>query len=385
MQTPSSRIQRIWLAAIGSAALLGVAALVCARSPAIEVHAASARRAPLRVEVTTNGQIEPLPAAETRVHARLDGRIVEIPEPGARVAAGDVILEIDAGPVAAELAAAESERLAALESLRVARDQFERVQRRSLTDRELFEQGALTRQRFDETRASLDEARSRFENLERETPLRVASMDLRIGELSAQTESATVKAPFSGTVYRTSFKKGELVKTGDPILWVADLTRLQVRANVDQVDLGRVRAGQRMRVTSNAWPNRSWSAVVSELVPHVVVKDNRSVSEGLALVEPPTDGLVPGMTVDVDIAVEDVSEALQVPATAVHMEGGRAFVYRITAGRAEQIPVVLGRASVESVEIIDGLASQDRVIIRSSNGLHHGSRVEARIQDVAAR
>lgn len=385
MATPTSRTQRVWLAAIGSVAALAVSTLLCARSPAIEVDAASARSAPLRVEVTTNGQIEPVPEAEARIHARLDGRIVEIPEPGARVKAGDVILEIDAAPVAADLAAAESERLAALESLQVARNQFERSQRRSRTDRELFEKGALTRQRFDETRASVDEARARFESLEREVPLRVASLDLRIGELRAQTGSATVKAPFSGTVYRTSFRKGERVRAGDPILWLADLTRLRVRANIDQVDLGRVRVGQKLRVTSNAWPKRSWSAVVSELVPHVVVKDNRSVSEGLALVKPPTDGLIPGMTVDVDIVVEEVAAALQVPATAVHMENGRAFVYRIDGGRAEQTPVVLGRASVQAVEIVEGLAPEDRVIVRSSNGLHHGSRVEARIQDVAAR
>ncbi len=373
------------MAAAATVTVLAVSTLWCGQSPPIEVEAASARRAPLRVEVTTNGQVEPVPEAESRVHARLDGRIVEIPEPGTRVAEGDVILEIDAGPVAAELAAARSERLAALESLRVARNQYERTQKRSETDQELFDKGALTRQRWNESRASLEEARSRFENLEREVPLRVASLDHRIAELSAQREAATVKAPFSGTVYRTEFKKGEQVRTGDPILWLADLSRLRVRANVDQVDLGRVRAGQKVRVTSNAWPGRSWSAVVSEMVPHVVVKENRSVSEGLALVDPPTDCLVPGMTVDVDVVVEDVASALQVPAAAVHADDGRAFVYRIAGGRAERVPVTVGRASVDAVEILGGLEGDERVIVRSSNGLHDGSRVEARVQDVAAR
>jgi HlyD family secretion protein len=211
------------------------------------------------------------------------------------------------------------------------------------------------------------------------------ALDLRIEELSAQKQAALVRAPFPGTVYRRDFKPGERVQEGTPILWLADLTRLRVRANVDQVDLGRVRVGQKVRVTSNAWPDRSWAALMHELVPHVVVKENRSVSEGLALVEPPTEGLVPGMTVDVDIVVEDVASALQVPATAVRREEGRAFVYRVAGGRAERTPVVLGRASVDSVEVVEGLAVDDQVIVRSSNGLHHGSRVEARFSDVAAR
>jgi RND family efflux transporter MFP subunit len=360
-------------------------ALWCARSPAVEVEAAAAVRGPLRVEVSTNGQIEPLPEAELRVHARLDGRIVSLPEPGTRVEAGDLLLEIDAGPAAAELAAARSERLAALESLRAARDHFERSARRAETDRGLFEQGALTAERWGETRAALDEARAQLANLEGEVPLRVASLDLRIEELVAQTEAATLAAPLAGTVYRTAFKPGEFVRVGDPILWLADLSRLRVRANVDQVDLGRVRVGQLVRISANAWPERSWSARVSELVPHVVVKENRSVSEGLALVEPPTAGLVPGMTVDVDIVVEELPAALQVPSAAIHSEAGESFVYRIARGRARRTPVVLGRASIDAVEVVEGLDPEDRVVVRSSNGLHDGSRVEARIQDVAAR
>jgi RND family efflux transporter MFP subunit len=376
---------RPWLIALGSGITLLFLGLWCSRSPVLVLETVAVREAPLQVEVNTNGKVEPLPEAEVRVHARLEGRITEIPEPGTALEVGAVMLRIDAGPVSAELAAAESERLAALESLRAARNAFERTRRRAATNQDLFEQGALTRQRHDESRAALEESRARLGNLQREVPLRVASLDLRIQELAAQRHAASVEAPFSGTVYRTAFKKGALVRVGDPVLWFADLSRLRVRANVDQVDLGRVRSGQRMRVTSNAYPDQSWSAIVSELVPHVVVKDNRSVSEGLALVEPPTDGLVPGMTVDVDIVVDDAPDALQIPAGAVHSADGTAFVYRIADGRVRRAPVTLGRSSVSAVEILEGLERNDRVVVGASNGLRDGSRVETRVPDVAAR
>ena len=378
----TSKPSLLALATGGGLLFLG---LLCARHPAVPVEAAAARRAQLTVEVNTNGKIEPVPEAEVRVHARLEGRIIEIPEPGTRVDAGDTILRIDDGPVASKLAAARSERLASLEALRAARDTFERVRRKAAIDQDLFEQGALVRQRHAESQAALEEASSRLANLKREVPLRVASLDLRIQELSAQREAATLEAPFPGTVYRTEFKKGEMVRFGDPILWLADLTRLRVRANIDQVDLGRVRAEQRMRITSNAYPDRSWSARVSELVPHVIVRDNRSVSEGLALVDPPTDGLVPGMNVDVDIIVDDVPDALQIPATAVYTEDGRPFVYRIAEGRALWTPVTLGRSSIGAVEILGGLQVKDQVIVGSANGLRDGSRVEAKTPNVAAR
>lgn len=376
---------RPWPLAVGAGAVLLFTAWWCARTPPIAVEAVAASRAPLRVEVNTNGKVEPLPEAELRVHARLDGRIVSIPEAGTRVGKGDVILEIDAGPVASQLAEAESQRLAAMESLRGARKRFELLQRRAETDADLFKRGALTEQRYNESRAAVDEARSQLETLEHEVPLRVDSLDLRIEELGAQRDAAVVRAPFAGTVYRTDFKTGEAVTQGTPILWLADLSRLRVRANVDQVDLGRVKPGQKMRITSNAWPDRSWSAVVSEVVPHVVEKANRAVAESLALVDPPTDGLLPGMTVDVDIVVDSVADALQVPAAAVQTSDGVPFVFRIADGRVRRTPVVVGRASVNAVEILSGLSADDEVVLGSVTGLEDGSRVEARIRDVAAR
>ena len=382
----SARItSRPWLLAGGAGVLLLTLTLWCARAPAIPVDAILAQHAPLRVEVNTNGTVEVVPDAELRLHARLDGRIVEIPEPGTRVAVGEIILRIDAELAASELAAAESEILAARESMHASRRRVEMVSKRAATDDELFSKGALTSQRHAESQASLREARAQLLNLESEIPLRVASLEHRVAQLSAQVEAATITAPFGGTVYRTEFKKGEMVRVGDPILWLADLGRLRVRANVDQVDLGRVRAGQAMRITSNAYPDRSWSAVVSELVPHVVIKDNRSVAEGLALVKPPTEGLIPGMTVDVDIVVDDVAEALQVPPTAVYTADGEPYVFRVEGGRAERTPVVLGRSSVRAVEILQGLEADDRVIVSASNDLTDGTRVEAQLRDVAAR
>ena len=132
----SRTTRRPWLLAGGAGVLLAVTFLWCARAPALPVDAILAHRAPLRVEVNTNGTVEVVPDAELRLHARLDGRIVEIPEPGTEVAEGDVILQIDSELAASELAAAEGEILAARESLRAARRQLEIESKRAATDDE---------------------------------------------------------------------------------------------------------------------------------------------------------------------------------------------------------------------------------------------------------
>jgi HlyD family secretion protein len=348
-------------------------------SPAVQVTATRVEESPLTARVITNGKVEPIEEAEIR--ARLDGRIVEIPEPGTRVAEGDVALRIAVGPVSAELAKVRSERLAAKESLREARATLSRVRVRAAADIKLYEEGAITKQHHAESMATLRDARARVAFLEEEVPLRVASLDLRIEELEAQQASAEVRAAFDGTVYRTVRRKGQAVQVGDPILWIADLERLRVRANIDQVDLGRVGAGQPVRITSNAFPGRSWSGLVSEVIPHVVVRESRSISEGLARVEPPTEGLVPGMNVDVEIVVAESARALQVPSEAVLREDGAPFVFRIQQGRARRSPIKLGLETVTAVEVVDGLEPDDRIVLGPLRGLEDGDRVEARMRD----
>jgi HlyD family secretion protein len=361
--------------------LLVVLPLWFARTPPPKVEVIRARRGPLEVKVATNGKIEPLDEAEVEVRARLEGRIIGIPEPGTHVDEGDVVLRIDDAPVGAELAKAESDRLAALESLRAAQHELSVLTDRFKTDQKLFEQGALTREKFEESQAAVADAEARVASLEKEVPLRVEGLDLRIEELQSRLDSTMVHAPFTGTVYKRAAKIGEVVKEGDPILWIADLTRLRVRANIDQVDLGRVKTGQEVVIGSNAFPGRTWTGRITDVIPHVVVKENRSISEGLARLDPPTYGLVPGMTVDVEIIVADAPDVLQVPAEAVISDGHGPFVYVLDGRRVRETPVKIGLASVASVEIENGLKENDAVVVGPTRGLSDGMKVDVISRD----
>lgn len=360
----------------------GLLPVQCTRTPQLEVQAATARRAPLRVEVATNGSVEPVDDVEMR--ARLDGRIVDIPDdPGQRVAAGEEVVRFDAAPVLAELASVESERLAALEALRGAQAAAAQARARAAVDATLYEKGGLTRQAHEAAETALREAEAQLAYQQREVPLRIAGYDLRIKDLKEQREATVVRAPFSGTIYKVQAKRGETVHMGASLLALADLEHLRVRANVDQVDLGRVQPGQRVAVSANAFPDRSWTGVISEVVPHVVVKESRWVSEGLARLDPPTSGLVPGMIVDVDIIVAEQPNALQVPAPAIFYRDGEPFVFRIEGDRVRATGVKLGLSSVSATEITEGLADGALVVTVPPPGLEDGMRVAVRRTDTA--
>jgi HlyD family secretion protein len=87
------------------------------------------------------------------------------------------------------------------------------------------------------------------------------------------------------------------------------------------------------------------------------------------------------MTVDVEIMVAAVPEALQVPAEAVFTDEGGAFVYRVQDDRVQHTRVEVGRSTVARIEILEGLKDQDSVVLGPVSGLEDGTRVEVRMQD----
>jgi len=357
---------------------LAVAALVLfwyGRRPVTAVQVTAVRRAGMLVEVTTNGKVEPIDDIEVR--ARLDGRVLEVVDPGTKVAAGDVVLRLDQSDAAAALATAQSDRLAAQDSLRSARDAAALAKERAAVDARLEHAGALTRERLAETTAAAADTAAKLAFLEHDVPLRVAALDLRIQDLTAQTEAASLRATIAGTVYRTDVKKGAMVHVGDPLVAMADLDHLRVRANIDQVDLGRVQPGQEERITSNAFPGRSWKGHVTDVTPHVIVRDNRSISESLAQIDPPTTGLVPGMTVDVQIVISDAGDVLQVGADTIVGDQRQPFVFRLDGSRIRRTPIRIGRTNATDAEVLEGLDAKDRVVVSPRPELQDGMQVDA--------
>ena len=365
---------------LGSVIALGLLLpLWWARNPAPIVQAAQVRRGPLVIDVSTNGTVEPIDDVEVR--ARVDARVIEIPDAGKVVREGDEVIRLDVGTLPAELEAARSERLASVEALRAARDALTRARQNFTTDEELFQGGALTENRYRESKALLREAEAKAQSLGNEVPLQVASLDLRIAELERKQQAAIIRAPFDGTVYKTAAKKGQMVRVGDALLSMADLEHLRVRTNVDQVDLGKVEEGQRIRVLTNAHPDRVWTGKVTEVIPNIEIKQNRAIAEALAEVEPPLTGLVPGMTVDVDIVVAEADSVLQIPTEAISNNGKGPFVYKVEGDLVRITLVELGLTSVTAAEITSGLEVGDRVVRGPLIDLNDGMRVEARDGD----
>ncbi|MFQ5664833.1 MAG: efflux RND transporter periplasmic adaptor subunit [Candidatus Binatia bacterium] len=374
------RTPRALVAAAVVVLVLFAVAMSLRRRPLV-VDTAAATIGPLVVRVVTNGTVEPVHDLEVRARSR--GRVAAVLDAGTHVEQGDILVRLDDTELRAQRAQAESDRLAAQLRLEQTRTTRELARRQLATDQYLYDQGAVTRERYQQSSARFAKASADLQAVTKQVARLVASLTLRIAQLSMQEQAAAVVAPFPGTVYRTHVKVGQVVEPGTVLLKFADLRNLRVRVNVDQTDLGRVRTGQPVRITSDAYPSRSWSGHVAELIPDVVVKESRSVSEALVPLEPPVGALVPGMTVDAEITVARRDSALLVPSVAIFSEQGRTVAYRVEHRRARRTLVTIGRSNATHVEVTDGLTAGDIIVLAPAAGLADGVRLTPRRQDTA--
>jgi RND family efflux transporter MFP subunit len=183
---------------------------------------------------------------------------------------------------------------------------------------------------------------------------------------------ATIRAPIAGVIGSVSTEKGETVAAGlnaPTFVTIVDLRRLQVDAFVDEVDIGRIRVGQKAVFTVDAFPDREFEGKVVAIYPEAVIQENVVNYDVVVEITSAYEGLLrPEMTANVIIDLEARAGVLAVPARAVKRERGRTVVYVLTDGRPEPRPVTIGWREGRWIEVVDGVREGQTVLLESPGG-----------------
>ncbi len=290
-----------------------------------------------------------------------------------QVQKGEVLAVLDQSLFQAAVKEAEAGVLKAGAELARAEDEFRRNQ-------PLFEKGYLSEQEFLPIRIDVDTAKASL--LSAEATLQRAQINL---------DYTVIRSPIEGTVIQRSVDAGQTVaaslSTPTLFLIAEDLSRMQIEADVDETDIGRIRRGQPVRFEVQSYPELTFAGVVQQirLQPETI----SNVVTYTVIVEAPNDQalLLPGMTATVDFIVEQVENTLLVPNAALRFqprqglgadtvtgtpagpeESGRGRVYCLTAeGRPRAVSVTTGSSDGEVTVITGGaLEEGDTVVIGSS-------------------
>jgi len=261
---------------------------------------------------------------------------------------------------------------------------------RSVRDRSerLVASGAISRQEYENDRslaqaleakreaaqAKLEQARA-MENSSQKK-LEAAQAMIAQGRAASKTaqivrDYVSIVAPTSGYVAKRLVAPGVLVQPGMPILKIAQLDRVRLQANVGEKDIGTIRVGSPVTVTTTG--GQTLTARVTAVFPFVDQGPRTAVVE--AIVDNQHHRLLPGQYVTMEIATGERADAITVPRSAVARLGEAAKVWVVIDGRAEPRSVTTGLESADRVEIVRGLSVGERVVARGHEGLFAGARV----------
>lgn len=334
--TARSRWKRVALVAV--AGLLAVAALqVLGRGR--EVQTVPARKGSAAEVVYATGVVEPVVWA--KVTALVRKRIEDICKcEGQPVKKGDVLVRLDD--------VEERGLLAELEA-RLKRLKADAERTAGLVERNIA------------SRTSLDEKLTQ-----------VSEQEARILVLKDRIADLALKSPIDGVVLRRDGEIGEIAGTGsgDTLLWVGQPKPLQVVAEVNEDDILDVAKGQRALLRHEGSTGRPLTGEVLRITPK---GDPQTKTFRVYIGLPDDTPLKIGMSVEANIVVAEVTDAVLVPAEAV----GDHKVQVVEDGRVEVRPVEVGLRGSGSVEIRSGLTPGEAVVSPYAKDLAAGARVRA--------
>jgi len=185
-------------------------------------------------------------------------------------------------------------------------------------------------------------------------------------------EDTVIKAPISGMVIGKPIPAGQTVSPGisNPmvLLTIADLNRMQIEALVDESDIGKIKLGQIVSFTVDAYPDKTFAGKVATISNKANVQQNVVYYTVLIDVASPEGLLKPTMTARVSIHVGERNNVLIVPTLAIKDNKGQRFVQVLRTGatQPEAVKIVTGLSSEDRIEVVSGLQQGDTIVLPQS-------------------
>ena len=393
--------RRLWLivgAAVLAVVLLGAYASLSRE--AIPVRVEPARRETIVNTISTNGKVEPVQNFEAHAPVATTVKQLLVKE-GDSVKKGQLLLRLDDADARAQAARALSQLRAAEASLHAvevggtqeevlntgaelvkARGELDAAQRNLESMRRLQQRGAASPAEVQAAEERLKSAQAEANVFEQKTKgnrysrPEVARAQAQVAEARAAyaagrdlVANSNIVSPRTGTVYYLPAREGAFVNPGDLLVQVADLHKLQVRGFVDEPDIGRLGVNQKVNVTWDAVPGKTWEGVLTRVPTTVTQRGTRNVGEITVEVNNPDLKLLPNTNVNVSVMTAKQDNALTVSREAVRQDGGQHYVYEIVDGELRTRIVQTGISNLTRVEIKDGLKDGQFVALGSTNPL----------------
>lgn len=303
------------------------------------------------------------------IASKATGRLVYLGyEEGDRVKQGDIIARIESADVEAALAQAKATLAQYKADLTDAAQSYERAKK-------LIAGGLISQAEYDAAKARYDRVVAS-----------IAAAEAAVKSAEVQVENTRIRAPFDGTILTKNADVGEVVapfgagaSSRVAVVTIADMTSLEVEADVSESNIERVFTGQPCEIALDAYPDKRYRGFVHKIVP-TADRAKATVLTKIRFAEIDSR-VLPEMSAKVQFLSKTADDAtnatpiLAIPASAVVTRDGRKIVFRVDDHTVTEIPVEVGKQIGNSIEILRGLSLNDKVVLRPTGDLSTGTKV----------
>lgn len=369
------------------------------RGPVVEV--AAVQEGPIEQSIVVSGRVQ----APNRIEigSVITGRVVKVlVEEGALVQPGQAMIQLETDELQAALAqaiAAEAGAAArdagvreltqpqAADNVEQAEAQFKFAEAEFARYRDLRDKGFISESRLQEQERLLQIAKSQLAaartgaRAQGANGVQARELAVRLQEAHAARQLAasklaqtTIRASVAGTVLVRAVEPGDIVSPGKRLLVVNSRGETRLTAQIDEKNLPYLKLGQEARASSEAFPDRNFTAKLYYISPGVDIARG-SVEARFRVAEPP-DYLRADMTVSIDIGIARKEHALTAPLDALRENGSERSVQIVRDGRVQSARIETGVRGTNRFEIVSGVAAGDRVVL--TRAIADGTAVRTR-------
>jgi HlyD family secretion protein len=192
-----------------------------------------------------------------------------------------------------------------------------------------------------------------------------AKLELQLQLAEKQLEAQTIKAPFNGTITSLTNSRGDMVSAGSAAAQIADLSALFVDVPISEVDIPLIKVGQKAELVFDAYFDQTFNGTVVEVATNGINTAGIVNYNVTIQLDSDHEGIRPGMTVGVNILVEEKPNTYTVPSESVVSRNGNYYVYVLRNNKPVEVEVKIGAYSSRKIEVLQAEIQDGESILLS--------------------